>query len=131
MTTLSGDLDRDDESSGDKTDNAYHVVTGSDTDATAILDGFTITAGNASGASSPVGGGMYIYLGAPMVDNCIFRRNSALHGGGMYILGNSNQPAREFERFHSGSRSQPQGLRSYPRRKRSEPRAPAWWPKLP
>ena len=32
---------------GAGTDNSYHVVTGSGADATAVLDGFTITGGNA------------------------------------------------------------------------------------
>ena len=36
---------------------SYHVVTGSGTDGTAVLDGFTITAGNADSASLPDGAG--------------------------------------------------------------------------
>jgi predicted outer membrane repeat protein len=46
-TILSGDIG----TVGVNTDNSYHVVTGSGTDETAILDGFTITAGNANGGS--------------------------------------------------------------------------------
>ncbi len=57
-TVLSGDLDGNDatDPSGVVTDtadivggNAYHVVTGSGTASTAILDGFTIIAGKADG----------------------------------------------------------------------------------
>ena len=71
------------------TDNSYTVVIGSGTDNTAILDGFTITAGNADGSITfPLpdsrGGGMYNFAGSPMVTNCLFVENTALFGGGMY-----------------------------------------------
>ena len=73
-------------------DNSYHVVTGSGTDGTAVLDGFTITAGNADGPrGNPAGhgGGMYNDNGSPTVANCILSRNRAdYNGGGMY--NNSN-----------------------------------------
>jgi hypothetical protein len=74
----------------DNSDNNYHVVTGSDTNSTAILDGFTITAGNAN-ASTPhdEGGGMYNWYGSPTVTNCTFSGNAALDGGGMYNVQNS------------------------------------------
>ena|GEM_PF-1176658 len=78
-TILSGDIPGD---------NAYHVVTGSGTDATAMLDGFTITAGSANGANpDDTGGGMYNNAGSPTVVHCTFTDNSAAYGGG---LGNTN-----------------------------------------
>jgi hypothetical protein len=61
---LSGDVGAE----GDNTDNAYHVVTGSGVDATAILDGFNITHGNADGYALDyynLGGGMYSVSAAP------------------------------------------------------------------
>ena len=60
---LSGDIG----TVGDTSDNSYHVVVGSGTDATAVLDGFTITAGNADGDVSHMncGGGMYNSAGSP------------------------------------------------------------------
>jgi len=81
VTTLSGDLG----TLSDPTDNSYHVVTGSGTDGTAVLDGFTITAGNANAASFPnnSGAGMMNDNGSPSVINCRFfinqtsSRNSA------------------------------------------------------
>ncbi len=79
ITILSGDIG----TAGNNSDNAYRVVTGSKTDSTAILDGFTITKGNADGASTG-GGGIYIYSGSPTVNNCIFKENTAVIGGGMY-----------------------------------------------
>ncbi len=74
-------------------ENSYHVVTGSGTDQTAVLDGFTITAGYANGVAPPQdgwGGGMYNYMGSPTVANCTFRNNSANAGGGMNNDVNSN-----------------------------------------
>jgi len=60
----------------------YHVVTGSNTDNTAVLDGFTVTLGNAW----TDGGGMYNFKGSPTVANVIFSQNTAQYGkgGGMY-----------------------------------------------
>ena len=57
------------------TDN-YHVVTGSGTDANAVIDGFTITGG--------YDGGMYNDHGSPTVTNCIFSRNWGRDGGCVY-----------------------------------------------
>ncbi len=84
-TVLSGDIGV----AGDNSDNSYHVVVGSGTDGTAALDGFTISAGNASeDAPYDAGGGMFNDSGSPTVSNCTFSRNSADNsGGGMY---NSN-----------------------------------------
>ena len=83
ITTLSGDIGTTDDSA----DNSYHVVTGSGVDVSAILDGFTITAGNANGASSLInsGGGMYNLAGSPTVSHVIFSANTAAYyGGGMF-----------------------------------------------
>jgi hypothetical protein len=63
-------------------------VTGIYSDTTAILDGFTITAGNAESPSCPLsnnyGGGMLNEYGSPTVRNCVFHENRANNvGGGM------------------------------------------------
>ncbi len=79
---LSGDLNGDDGPRfANDNDNSYHVtVTG--TNGTGVLDGFTVTAGNASGWS---GGGMLNYgVGSPTVVNCLFTANRARWGGGMH-----------------------------------------------
>ncbi|MHC4501484.1 MAG: right-handed parallel beta-helix repeat-containing protein, partial [Planctomycetota bacterium] len=93
-TILSGDLDANDVGDLDdptRCENSYHVVTGSDTDATAVLDGFTITAGNADGSGDPeFGGGMINLEGSPNVTNCTFRENSASDSGGAIRTYNSN-----------------------------------------
>ncbi|MDP2898124.1 MAG: right-handed parallel beta-helix repeat-containing protein [bacterium] len=88
-TILSGDLNRDDGLDFANTaENSFHVVMGSGTDATAVLDGFTVTGGNADGSGEKdnnSGGGMYIALGSPTLSNCTFRANLAsAFGGGMH-----------------------------------------------
>ena len=81
ITTLSGDIGI----SGDNADNSYHVVTSSGVDAMAVLDGFTITGGNANGADQYTdGGGVYNISGSPTLINLTISSNSALYGGGMY-----------------------------------------------
>lgn len=49
---LSGDIG----TLGDNGDNSHHVVTGSGTDETDVLDGFTISGGNADGDPGHGGG---------------------------------------------------------------------------
>ncbi len=101
-TILSGDLNGDDVEVNDPCDlltepsraeNSYHVVSISDCNESAVLDGFTITAGNANGEYYPLnqgsGGGIQIRFGAmgeegPVLKNCTFIGNSARSGGGMY-----------------------------------------------
>jgi predicted outer membrane repeat protein len=78
-TILSGDLvGNDGPDFANNGENSFHVVTASRTDATAVLDGFTITSGNAF-----YGGGMYNDRSSPMVTNCTFSGNRAGIGGGM------------------------------------------------
>jgi parallel beta-helix repeat protein len=86
-TILSGDINE----VGVNTDNSYHVVNGSGTSATAVLDGFTIKAGYANGyPPHNKGGGMYISYAHPTVTNCVFKDNWAYeYGGGMYNSGGS------------------------------------------
>ena len=71
-----------------------HVVAAMTTDATAVLDGFTVRGGHASsstGGSDGCGGGLFCQGGpGPTVRNCIFRNNmcTAL-GGAVYIESSS------------------------------------------
>jgi predicted outer membrane repeat protein len=81
VATLSGDIG----TVGSKGDNSYHVVTGSGTDNTAVIDGFVITGGNASGPDpDDRGGGMYNKSGSPTVRNVTFSGNTATNGGGVH-----------------------------------------------
>gem|GEM_PF-3627993 len=86
QTVLSGDIG----TPGSNADNCYHVVTGSNTDSTALLDGFTITAGNANGSatSEKRGGGLYLAAGSPAIVNCVIKGNIASdYGGGAFVTG--------------------------------------------
>ena len=100
LTTLSGDIGTLDDSA----DNSYHVVTGSGVDETAILDGFTITAGNANGGTPHnLGGGMYNPSGSPTLINDTFSNNSANYGGGGIYNDNYGSPTLINVTFSSNS----------------------------
>ena len=96
QSILSGDLaENDGPDFGNTGDNSYHVVTASSVDATALLDGFTITAGYADGSGDrDRGGGLYNFFSSPTVNNCVFVRNYAAYGGGMCNRGASNPVVR-------------------------------------
>jgi hypothetical protein len=88
-TILSGDIGVSDDAS----DNSYHVVVGANS---AVLDGFTITGGYASGSGDNMyGGGMFnASVSSTTIANCTFVNNTASYytsstgltarGGGMY-----------------------------------------------
>jgi hypothetical protein len=78
-TILSGDLAGNDKTGWPSwTDNSFHVVTASGTDKTAVIDGFTVTAGYSEPTQSQrtrEGSGMLIDAGSPQVFNCCFTGN--------------------------------------------------------
>jgi hypothetical protein len=79
-TILSGDIG----TIGNNSDNSYHVVTVGSADVAAVLDGFTVSGGNADGsgdAYSANGGGILV-LGNASITNCVISGNTALSGGG-------------------------------------------------
>ncbi len=83
LTILSGEVITSDGES----ENCFHVVTGSNTDDTAVLNGFTITGGHAEDVSwrNRVGAGMFIEDGSPSLANIVFSENYAgYRGGAMY-----------------------------------------------
>ncbi|GAB5519161.1 MAG: hypothetical protein RhofKO_14120 [Rhodothermales bacterium] len=88
-TILSGDLDQNDGADfANNSENAYHVVTATGPDATAVLDGFTITAGNADGSGDDRrGGGIYVISGSPTLRQNTITGNSAEFGGGILSAG--------------------------------------------
>jgi len=121
-TILSGDLNNNDVfdvanggyqgTSGN--DNCYHVLYNTNLTNTALIDGFTITGGNANGASEPYndgagmllsassptirnlvftsnssgnrGGAMHLWESSPEIRNCTFTENKSTHGGGVCII---------------------------------------------
>lgn len=82
-TVLSGDRNENDGpniNSDDPTrqDNVYHVVTANGADETTLLDGFTITAGNANGPyPDNSGGGIYSEYASPRLSRCTIKANSS------------------------------------------------------
>lgn len=88
VSILSGDLaGNDGPDFANNDENSYHVVNADGAGATALLDGFTITAGNANAAEYPYrdGGGMIVDNGAsPAIVNCVFAANAAYMGGGLF-----------------------------------------------
>jgi len=105
-TVLSGDVGRDDtfDPQGSwpynyhiNTANSGHVVVGSGVGASAVLDGFTITAGAYGPPGTPAGdpllygSGLYVANGSPTVANCTFVNNLAAFGPGAAVfLADSN-----------------------------------------
>jgi len=91
VTTLSGDLKGNDQwGIVNLNDNSYHVVTGPADGLPAVLDGVTITAGNADGAyPHHYGGGLYNPDGKLQLVNCTFRANTGVWGGALMNFGPS------------------------------------------
>ena len=102
ITTLSGDIDQDDNTDAHDLvetpadivgNNSYHVVLGSTTDNSAVLDGFAITGGHASGSATVKqheGGGFFAESGSPTLNNLTMVGNIAQEGGAMTLVGGSN-----------------------------------------
>lgn len=97
LTILSGDLLGNDAGAvaadnPTRADNTYHVVTGSGTERTTVIDGFTITGGNANSTVFPdfEGAGLYVSSGQPGIRSVIFSENSAVGSGGGMANRNSN-----------------------------------------
>jgi len=96
-TVLSGDIGIKE----DNNDNSYHVVISSGDVGSALMDGFTITGGNATGignitVNNPArglgrgyAGGILIDDGDPVISNCVISGNIAFNGGGIYSNGSS------------------------------------------
>ena len=89
-TILSGEIG----APGDNSDNTYHVAYAFFISPSSVLDGFTITGGNANGATGNFGGGLYSENSSPILTNLIISNNSTNGaGGGMFVVTN-NQTLR-------------------------------------
>jgi len=88
QTILSGDIGV----VGDNSDNSFHVVTSTGNQATAILNGVIITAGNANGEGHQAcGGGIFNDASQPTFKHILVSDNTAVTGGGMCNQ-NASQP---------------------------------------
>ncbi len=93
VTILSGDLNGDDSAGfANNSDNSYHVVVASGTDATAILDGVTISGGNANGTGDDeLGAGLIGFGVNASLSRLVVKDNfAAFQGGGMQLRAGSN-----------------------------------------
>ncbi len=80
ITILSGDLNGNDlPGFANTSENSLHVLTALSVDAGAMLDGFTVSGGNANFAGEELlgGGGLFIADGSPRIHACIFTANSS------------------------------------------------------
>jgi hypothetical protein len=73
-------------------DNSRHVVLASNCESSAVLDGFTVTAGftiDSNTTCGSYGGGMRIVgsIASPTIRNCRLVANAAIWGGGLYAAG--------------------------------------------
>ncbi len=95
VTILSGISERPENTA----DNVYHVVVSSGNTGTTVLDGFTISGGNANGTASDtyngipltenLGAGILCYQTVVTITNCILSNNAAAgNGGGLYAYSN-------------------------------------------
>lgn len=93
ISILSGDIG----APNDNSDNSYHVIFNNNNglNVSAVLDGFTITGGNANEVledvytSNSEGGGMLNLRSSPTINNNTFIDNIARSGGGMLSSGPS------------------------------------------
>ena len=101
MTILSGDIDGDDINSNGVVvttthqmgNNSYHVVSSDGVTNTAVLDGFTITAGQADGSPPHNnGGGMANEGSSPTLANLFFSGNAAFNAGGGIVNSSGSTP---------------------------------------
>ena len=104
-SVLSGDLGGNDPM-GAIGDNSVHLVTTAGTTASAILDGFRITGGNASGGvgiNSDRGAGILCVSGvSPTIRNCHFIGNRCTFGGAAGYINTNAAPSFTDTIFENG-----------------------------
>lgn len=95
-TILSGDLAGNGSGAGAFTDNSFHIIRTVGNNATAVLEGFTITGGAATtGGSNNDRGGGILCLGnvSPTIRHCRFIQNRSTFGGGAGYINNGGAPS--------------------------------------
>ncbi|MBI4717293.1 MAG: right-handed parallel beta-helix repeat-containing protein [Planctomycetes bacterium] len=86
MTLLTGDLQDDDGPTfANRDDNSFHIVTCRNCDSDTLVEGVTITGGEATGPADGYGGGFLCENSAPTIRDCVVQDNHAsLGGAGLY-----------------------------------------------
>lgn len=105
VSLLLGDLLEND-GSNLRNDNSYHLISGTGSNSTAVIDGFTVRGGNANGSGNNNKGGGIICLSnaSPTVRNCRFEDNRCTFGGGAgYVNGSPSFTDCEFINNIGGS----------------------------
>jgi hypothetical protein len=94
---MSGDLLGDDNSGGSVAENSNHVIRGNGVGPSAIIDGFTVSGGNANstGGNNDRGGGIICGGGSsPTLRNCLFTLSRCTFGGGAgYVTASTSAPS--------------------------------------
>ena len=92
-SVLDGDLSGNDGSSAFG-DNSFHLITTGGTNATAVIDGFVVRAGNANSGGNNNRGAGILCIGAvsPTVRNCRFLENRCTFGGASGYVNNNGAP---------------------------------------
>jgi len=116
LTKLSGDIGNP----GNKTDNSFHVITYQEVGASAILDGFTISDGNAIYNHDPItgipsdgnGGGIFISNSSPTLTNLMVSNNFADSMGGG-VFNQSSSPTLSNVTFTANSASAGGGMANF------------------
>jgi len=97
-------LDCDIGTSGDASDNCYHVVDVSGTNSSTILEGFYIQHGHADGVGTDgKGGGILNYDGSPQLKYIVIKDNYAQAAGGMYNKNPTAEPSLVETTFYNNS----------------------------
>ncbi len=100
ITELSGDIG----TPGNSENNTYHVVDVSHTTTSSVLDGFSITNGNANNYSTQgQGGGIYSDQGNAVLSNLTIAHNNAEDGGGIYSTNSQHKVTNVFLLNNSAS----------------------------
>jgi hypothetical protein len=115
LSVLSGDLLGNDSGAirldnPTRADNSLHVVVSENNDASAILDGVTLTGGQADAADplltvcvDSCGAGLLAINGGPSLSRLVFTANAATWGSGIAVKG-AAQPVRLSQAIFSGNR---------------------------
>ncbi|WP_353720742.1 right-handed parallel beta-helix repeat-containing protein [Dyadobacter sp. 676] len=126
-TVLNGDLSGNDSPDNfeNHAENVHHVVVAGGIVGTGIIDGFTISGGNADETMedplavngqfviASAGGGMYLANSSPSVKNSLFYRNTGGMSGGAMIFGSASEPTFTGCTFHSNAAETGAGAGNY------------------
>lgn len=98
-STLSGDLNKDDNGINNNGENTYHVVLSAGNVGSAVLDGFTIQGGNCDGGTAVTvngqgvgtngGGAINCSNSSPILSNLIIKNNAGRYGAGLALSSSS------------------------------------------